>query len=307
MAPRIALVNDHRWIAPRDPDRYAQNILTEDALVSSALVGLGWHVERVAWSDPAVDWSAFDVALIRQTWDYFQRFDEWQRWLDRVSVATRLVNPAGLVRWNSDKRYLLELARAGVPCVPSRVWTRGSDPGRLAEHLQAAGWTEAVIKPVVSGGGRETWRVAAADADAFQSRWARLVAAEDMLLQPFIPEILDHGELSLIVIDGHITHAVRKRAAAGEFRVQDDHGGTVEAADAPPQLAAFASQCLAACPERACYARIDLVESADGPLLMELELIEPELFLRFHPLAAARLAAALDTHRTAQSSTTQGA
>ena len=293
MPVRIALVNDHRWIDPVDPDDYAGRILTEDGLVVDALTRRGAAVERVAWSDPEVDWAGFDIALIRQTWDYFERYPEFLDWLGRAEALTRIVNPAALIRWNADKRYMLELERAGVPIVPTLLFARGSAPGLLVDHLAAAGWAGAVIKPSVSGGGRETWRIDGSDPDAQQAHWQRLVAAEDMLLQPFLPEILDRGELSLIVIDGQATHAVRKRAAPGEFRVQDDHGGTVAPAEIDDEAAAVAEQAVAASPIVPLYARVDLVETGRGPLLMELELIEPELFYRFCPAAAERLAEAL--------------
>lgn len=293
MSVRIALVNDHRWIDPVDPNDYARRILTEDGLVAGALRNRGAVVERVAWSDTGVDWTGFDIALIRQTWDYFERYPEFLDWLGRVEGLTRLINPAALIRWNADKRYMLELERAGVPIVPTVLFRRGSEPGLLAEHLGAAGWAGAVIKPAVSGGGRETWRVDGRDPAAHQAHWQRLVAAEDMLIQPFLPEILESGELSLIVIDGEATHAVRKRAAPGEFRVQDDHGGTVAPAEVTDEVTAVAEQVVAASPIAPLYARVDLVETGRGPLLMELEVIEPELFYRFCPDAAERLAEAL--------------
>ena len=291
MTARIALVNDHRWIDPVDPDDYALRILTEDRLVTEALARQGIEAERVVWSDPAVDWAGFDLALIRQTWDYFERYPEFLAWLDRVEGLTPVVNPVSLIRWNADKRYLLRLERAGVPIVPTVLVERGSAAGRLGERMAAAGWSGAVIKPAVSGGGRETWRVT--DPAEHEQRWQQLVAAEDMLIQPFLPEILEHGELSLIVVDGATTHAVRKRARPGEFRVQDDHGGTVAPAEFGADVARVAELAVAASPTVPLYARVDLVETAAGPLLMELEVIEPELFYRFHPAATDRLAVAL--------------
>jgi len=293
MSARIALVNDHRWIAPVDPNDYARRILTEDALVVDALRLRGARVERVAWSDPDIDWSRFDIALIRQTWDYFEHYPEFLAWLERVEGLTRLINSAELIRWNADKCYMFELERAGVPIVPTVLFPRGSTPGVLVEHMANKGWREAVIKPAVSGGGRETWRIDGADPAGQQAHWQRLVAAEDMLLQPFLPEILEYGELSLIVIDGETSHAVRKRAAPGEFRVQDDHGGKVAPAEAEAAVVMVAEQAVAASPVVPLYARVDLVETARGPLLMELEVIEPELFYRFCPAAAERLAQAL--------------
>jgi len=145
----------------------------------------------------------------------------------------------------------------------------------------------------VSGGGRETWRIERAQAEAHEARWQGLVAAEDMLIQPFLPEITSAGEVSLMLINGEVTHAVRKTARAGEFRVQDDHGGSVAAEPLDPALSALARRVVAAVPFWPLYARVDLVETERGALLMELELIEPEFFYRFCPEAAERLAEAL--------------
>jgi glutathione synthase/RimK-type ligase-like ATP-grasp enzyme len=287
---RLALVNDHRWIEPADPDAYVGRILAEDAFLARAFQRRGSVAERVAWDDPAVDWGSFDAALIRQVWDYFERYDEFRDWLDRVDGSTRIVNPAGVIRWNAHKRYLVELADAGVPTVPTRLVSRSDNPPELGSVLAAAALDEAVIKPAVSGAGRETHRVGAADLAARAVTWRALVQAEDMLVQPFMPTIVESGEVSVVVIDGEATHAVRKRAAEGEFRVQDDHGGTVHPHTATPAETELAERAIAAVPGDVAYARVDLVDGPDGPVVMELELIEPELFFRQCPAAAGRLA-----------------
>ena len=293
MSKHVALVNDHRWIDPPNPGAYARNILEEDRILSEALVSSGFEVSRVDWANPEIDWRRFDAIVIRQTWDYFERLDEFRTWIDRVEPLTRVINPVEVMHWNCDKRYLIELADAGVPTVSTIVVERQEPVPSLAGLLERHGFTEAVIKPAVSGAGRETYRIRGKDTSALENDWQRLVAAEAMLLQPFIPAIIEHGEVSLIVIDGEVTHAVRKIAAEGEFRVQDDHGGTVHAYTPGKREAGVARTALAAVPGRVSYARVDLVDGADGPLVMELELIEPELFFRRHAGAAGRLAAAV--------------
>ena len=169
-----------------------------------------------------------------------------------------------------------------------------SDGRSLSALIAEAGWSEAVVKPAISGAGRDTFRVPAPVSGEKATRYAALIAAEDMLLQPFLPSILDVGEVSLIVIDGAVTHAVRKIAAAGEFRVQDDHGGRVVPHTAAPDEIAVAEAAVAACSPAPLYARVDLVRLTTGqPAIMELELVEPELFFRFGPGAADRLAEAV--------------
>jgi len=293
MNKHVALVNDHRWIDPPDPDAYAANILEEDRILSEALCAVGCEVSRVDWANPQVDWRCFDAVVIRQTWDYFDRLSEFLGWLDRIDSCTRVVNPVEVIRWNCDKRYLVDLAAAGVPTVPTIVIDRQAHVRALADLLDRNEFDEAVIKPAVSGAGRETYRVMHSEADRHEVAWQRLVSAESMLLQPFMPAIVERGEVSLIVIDDQVTHAVRKIAAAGEFRVQDDHGGTVHPHAPLPRETAVAKAALAAVPGPVSYARVDLVEGDNGPLVMELELIEPELFFRRYPDAAERLADAV--------------
>ena len=290
---RIALVNDHSTINPRDPDAYVRQILAEDAYLNTAFQALGATSTRVDWADAALDWASFDAILIRQTWDYFERFDEFSAWLGRVEPLTRVVNPVPVMRWNADKRYLVELSDAGVPTVPTQVIDKQPAAPGLAGLMSHHGYAAVVIKPVVSGAGRETWRITHEQVGEHETRWRQLVAQEDMLLQPFMPAIVESGEVSLIVVDGQVTHAVRKIAAPGEFRVQDDHGGTVHPHAPTAVEVALAEQAIAAVRGQVSYARVDLVDSPAGPLVMELELIEPELFFRHAPVAAGKLAQAV--------------
>jgi len=295
MTKHLALVNDHRWIDPPERNAYIRNILEEDRILSTALGSRGFTVSRVDWADGNIDWCRFDVIVIRQTWDYFERLDEFRAWLDRVETQTLVINPVEVIRWNCDKRYLIDLHAAGVPTVPTVVIDRQDPVPELAALLDRSGFSEAVIKPAVSGAGRETYRVARDGVAALEPTWRRLVAAEAMLVQPFMPAIIEYGELSLMAIDGEVTHGVRKIAAAGEFRVQDDHGGTVHEHDPTPTEIGVTQQAIAAVPGEVAYARIDLVDSETGPCVMELELIEPELFFRQNVNAAARLATAVDS------------
>jgi glutathione synthase/RimK-type ligase-like ATP-grasp enzyme len=206
-----------------------------------------------------------------------------------VEAESSLQNPAGLIAWNSEKTYLRELAEAGVPTVPT-VWVeRGSDID-LDELLREEGWDEAVVKPVVDLGARNLRRARAGEqSDALASVLRRGPA----MVQPFLPSLEKDGELSLIYVNGGLTHAVRKRAAPGDFRVQSIWGGTVERAEPSSADEEIAEQALAQLEETPLYARVDLVTGRDGAThLIELELIEPNLYLTQHPPAAEALAAA---------------
>ena len=293
--PVVALLTDRRYLATAAPagDWYLANILRDDALLSEALASQGFAAERVDWADPAVDWSRFRAAVFRSTWDYFDRFGEFSAWLRRVETQTQLLNAPDTIWWNLDKHYLADLEARGVATVPSRYLDVG-DARPLASLLDALGWDEAVIKPCVSGSARHTHRLTRETADAVQAALADVRAREAFILQPFVHSILTEGELTLVVIDGLVTHAVRKRAKAGDFRVQDDHGGTWEEVVPSAEEIAFAERAMAAVSPRPVYGRVDLVRDEDGRLqTMELELIEPELWLRTHPAAAERMGRAI--------------
>lgn len=287
------VLTEGRYLAADDSCWYTRQVHHEDNLVADALRRRGLSVARLDWADPGFDWSRTKSAVFRTTWDYFHRFDEFAPWLERAGRATRFFNEAALIHWNIDKHYLGQLAKAGVNIVPTRYIEAGAT-GTLAEHAAATGWDELILKPTVSGAARHTYRFAASDAALHEAVFAELIANEAMMLQPFQRHILDAGELSLIVIDGKVTHAIRKTARAGDFRVQDDWGGTVHEHAPSAEESAFAEAAVAAVPFDVLYARVDAVRGNDGALaLMELEMVEPELFFRFHPPAADALAEGL--------------
>jgi len=291
----VALLTERRYTAPvaAADDWYLGNILGEDDLLIAALAKRGLSAARIDWSRHDVDWSAFRVAVFRTTWDYFDRFAEFTAWLGRVEPLVRLCNPGPLVRWNLDKHYLRDLATQGVPVVPSRFLERG-DAAPLGDLLRETGWSEAVVKPCVSGAARHTYRVDRSNAGAVQRLLEPLLARESFLLQPFVADVVTTGEDTLVVIAGRVTHGLRKRARPGDFRVQDDHGGTLHPLEPSAEQVALAERALAACDTLPAYGRVDMVRLADGSLaVMELELVEPELWLRLHPPAAEALAAAV--------------
>ncbi|NBW85631.1 MAG: hypothetical protein EBR23_02070 [Planctomycetia bacterium] len=291
----IALLTDRRYVAAAaaPDDWYLGNILADDGLLQAELASRGLTSIRVDWADPAVEWSAFRCVVFRTTWDYFERLGEFSAWLDAVAGRTRLCNDRDTVRWNIDKHYLADLERGGVPVVPSRFIERGTT-APLGELLAASGWDEAVIKPCVSGAARHTYRVSPDTVARIDAIVRPLLVVESFLLQPFLPDVVATGEDTLVVIDGQCTHALRKRAKPGDFRVQDDHGGTVHECQPSTAQVELAERAMAACPRRPAYGRVDMVRDREGRhLVMELELVEPELWLRRHPPAAAALAAAI--------------
>jgi len=262
----------------------------DDERLRETLRDRGCEADLVVW-DEAVDWSAFDLCLVRSTWDYHEKHEQFLAWTRRVAAATALHNLAELIAWNSKKTYLRELAEAGVPTVPT-VWIdRGSNTD-IEQILSREGWQEAVIKPVVDLGARNLHRVQAGTGQADEAL-ATVLSRQDAMAQPFLPSLEVEGELSLIYIEGTFTHAVRKHPAKGDFRVQSIWGGSVEPATPEPTHLQIGEKALTHLDEPPLYARVDLVTNQTGnPALIELELIEPNLYLSTNPAAAARLAEA---------------
>jgi glutathione synthase/RimK-type ligase-like ATP-grasp enzyme len=284
MVRRIALATYSR--APR--------LAADDQLLPPALASLGITAEPVVWSNDSATWSDFDAVVVRSCWDYHLQFAEFLAWLARLDAEGIAVwNSSPLVRWNADKRYLLDLARRGIATIPTMIVPRGR--GCDVESLAIAeGWTRFVLKPTVSASGYETYALRTPLDDAAREAIAKVTAIGDALLQPFVEEVPRYGEYSFTFIDGAFSHATLKRATPGEFRVQTEHGGSVELVDAPRALVEQATHVLKVLPETPLYARVDGIARGSAFLLMELELIEPNLFLGEASGAAERLAAAID-------------
>ena len=266
----------------------------DDRYLLHALEERGVAAEPAVWEDRHRDWAAADLVLIRTTWDYSYRRDQFLAWAEGVAEETGLWNPAPLVRWNTHKRYLCELAEREVPTVPTALLPAGSE-ARLDALLGELGWEDAVLKAAVAQTGRYAMRTALADVASGQAHLDRLLPHEDMLIQPYLDAVEQSGEVSLVYVDGEFTHAVRKRAASGQFMVHHDYGGSERATRPTPDELRVAEQALAAVTGRTLYGRVDLVAGPDGaPLVMELELVEPELFFRYSQAAVEHLADAVE-------------
>jgi glutathione synthase/RimK-type ligase-like ATP-grasp enzyme len=262
----------------------------DDTLLAEALQRLGIDSEARPWTKIAPHDEPTPI-LLRSTWDYHQIPDRFAGWLDALaSGGRRVLNPAAVARWNMDKRYLRDLERAGV-AIPRTCWLERPTVAEVRAALERERWPSAVLKPRIGATAYGTLRVGATSLPADHE--LEPAQASGALLQEFLPEIVDGGELSLVFVEGEFSHAVRKRPQPGDFRVQGDFGGTYEPTAPSSECLAFARAALAAAPDDVVYARVDLVETSGGPRLMELELIEPELYFRLAPGGADRLAAAV--------------
>lgn len=288
----FVILTDDVFVRPPE-NRLEENGWEEDRLLMEALEKFGLKVGRKSWADPDFDWSGTQAAIFRTTWDYFDRFDEWKTWLNLVGKKTRLVNPIDMVLWNMDKHYLGELAEKDIRIPETRYLNRGTT-ATLASLHQETGWQETILKPCVAGSARHTYRLNPQNLEAHEAIFAQLTLAEDMMLQPFQKNILSQGEISIMIIGGKFTHAVVKRVKAGDFRVQDNFGGTVALYQPNAEEIAFAEKAVAAINPLPAYARVDIIyDNQDELALIEIELIEPELWFRLFPAAAEALAAHL--------------
>ena len=270
-----------RFVTWEIPDVDA--LFADDRMLIAAFQQHGVRAEPVVWSDPSVDWNAYDVALIRSTWDYIDEREAFLSVLSAIeSSSCRLFNPLDAVRWNSDKSYLFDLDDWGIPVVPT---VRASSAGGAF-----AGWSTVVVKPTVGTGASDVSRVASGGLGAALERLSG--SLDDYLVQPMVEAVVAEGEWSFIFVAGEFSHALLKKPAAGDYRSQGIYGGTVQPEAPRPEDLAQAEAILATLPYDLLYARLDLVR-VDGRLaVMELELIEPILYFDHAPGQAGRLAAA---------------
>ncbi len=265
----------------------------DDALIADVLRAGGHSVRSVTWDDAGVDWSRFAAVVIRSAWDYHHRVEAYASWLRRLQDArVNLWNPADAVLANLHKRYLVMLARRGARVVPT-AYVDAHHETTLRAVLEARGWDEVVIKPAVSASADDTWRSSLDRAAADDARFAAQVRTRDVLVQPYLPAVAAQGEWSLIFFAGRFSHAVLKRPASGDYRVQQHLGGDAVAAQPPEGLIEQAAAILPMVEAPLLYARVDGVDIAGRFTLMELEINEPLLFIGSSPGASTRLADAI--------------
>lgn len=258
---------------------YDTNTIDEDKLLSSVLKELGISHEIIAWSDPEADWSKFTTLLIKSTWDYFDFYPEFLNWIQKIKkLGIPVLNDLDTILWNSAKNYLLEIEEKGFPVISGLILKKGEeiDASQISQKIKSDIW---VVKPLVSGGAKNTLKIKASEWESYADQVRDLVREEDFLAQPFIQEIQSVGEYSLIFFNQKFSHAVLKTPAKADFRVQHYFGGTIQTVDPSPEMLKSCQALINEFAQTSLYARVDGVE-IDGVFhLMELELIEPYLFL----------------------------
>lgn len=266
----------------------------DDEHAIAPLADLGWEVSTLSWRQTGIPWSRFDAVIIRSTWDYWNDVPTFLETLARINRETRLANPLDLVHWNLAKTYMRDLEGKGIAVVPT-LWLDGLGGQSAAACADRLGSDELVVKPVIGANGQDAFRFSRHEDPV---RWAGIserFPGRACMVQPFMDKVIAEGEFSLFFFNGAFSHAILKTPAANEFRSQEERGAEVRAIEPEPALLSRGQQAMAALSTVPLYGRIDFVRNAaDDFDVMELELIEPSLYLRMDPAAPARFARAID-------------
>ena len=289
----IAVLTEKRYLSPLDKNWYTDNILKEESLIVSELKRLNISCSRVAW-DIDDDLSNFDFFIFRTTWNYFEKLDQFVLFLNKHKArGVTMINSFEHILWNLDKKYLLELRSKGINIPKSQLIKKQSNCN-LLNIMTKNNWENVVIKPCVSAAAWNTYKVSLNLVSQFEGLFKDLLCAHDMLVQDYQKNIESIGEISIVIIDGVYLHAVKKIAKAGDFRVQDDFGGTVHKYSPSKNEIDFALSVVGAIETLPIYARVDIIlDNSMGLALSEVELIEPELWFRECPQSAVALAKAI--------------
>ena len=289
----VTILTCEAYYKPRELNSYISNILLEEQLIKESLESNGLKVDVTYWSNKSYDWTSTKSAVFRTVWDYFENFEKFYSWLNKIKDQTKLINSYELVNWNINKKYLLDLESNGINIVPTRLIKKGSTE-TLKSICSIENYGDIVIKPAISAAAYQTYKIALNEVNNYEDLFSDLVQEKDMLVQPFFEQITSLGEASLMVFDGNFSHAILKRAKEGDFRVQDDFGGTVECYSPTKKEISFALDVISACKTKPSYGRVDIVwDKSKEVYLSELELFEPELWFRENSKSAGMLAEAV--------------
>jgi glutathione synthase/RimK-type ligase-like ATP-grasp enzyme len=265
----------------------------DDDLAKKPLGDSGWETEDVCWRQTDTDWSEFAAVIIRSTWDYPQNLEAFLQVLGEIEIAARLANPLSLVRWNADKSYLLKFQEKGIGIVPTVLDFGVIEERQIAARFADFQTDEIVVKPTVGANAQNTFRLGRNR--KFPAELTNAFRDGSYLIQPFMKKIVTEGEFSLFYFAGKYSHAVLKTPKNNDFRVQEEHGGLILPVTPEPQLLEFGGEVMRRVAPVPLYARVDAVRGEENRFaLMELELIEPSLYLRTDEKAAARFARAIN-------------
>lgn len=265
-----------------------EDFFAYDYMLDAPMLANGWQTEHVSWRDESIDWNKYAVVIVRSPWDYQQDAEAFLACLKRIDDSkAALENSYSLMSWNLQKTYLKDLAANGVPIVPT-LWLDAYQPNMLESAFATFESSEVIVKPVVSANADFTYRISPSQVANMQAELSQVFADRALMLQPFLPAIVSPGEYSLFYFDHEYSHAILKTPKSTDFRVQEEHGGSLLSISPTEEMYKVAEQTLAALPDRAMYARVDLIETGSGFAVMEVELIEPSLYFNMDDTSAQR-------------------
>jgi glutathione synthase/RimK-type ligase-like ATP-grasp enzyme len=286
----VVILTDSRYVQPNEKNQYIENVLKEDGLLIEALNNLGLKTIKKDWNDSKFNWNSTKTAVFRSTWDYFDKFSIFQNWLSQVQNKCALINSYEQIKWNLDKHYLQDLKKWSLP-IPKSVFINKMSGTKLKDIATNMKWNHIVVKPTVSGAAKNTFQLKDQEIENFQTNWIRLTNEEDFIVQEFQKNIIKSGEIAVMLFGGKYSHAVLKKAKKGDFRVQDDFGGTVETITPSKEIIDLAEKAIKKLNPTPLYCRVDVIlNNQNKAVIIELELIEPELWFRFKITAADKLA-----------------
>lgn len=267
-----------------------EDFFVYDDLVKPFLQRLGWTVEDVSWKNQDVDYNQFALVIVRSTWDYQDDADAFLACLKKIHDSSAVLeNAFDLMRWNVSKAYLKDLEKAGVPILPT-LWHERYEPDAVARAFDYFASEKLIIKPLVSANADHTYLFSKHELPSLRSTFVEIFSHRAYMLQAFEASILQQGEYSLFYFDGDFSHGICKTPAAGDFRVQEEHGGTLLSITPSAAMLSLAEQTIRALPMPALYARIDMLDTAQGLAIIEVELIEPSLYFNMENASASRFA-----------------
>lgn len=253
----------------------------------------GWRVTTVSWHAKQHDWSQYDYVVVRSTWDYQQFPDAFLTVLADIDASsTTLLNPLALMQWNIEKFYLQDLANKGCLTVPT-CWQSVFNEETLREQFDLLKSDKLVVKPVLSANADDTFKLTPTNIDAYMHELSQTFNSRPFMIQPFLPSVVEEGEYSLFYFGGALSHAILKIPAAGDFRVQEEHGGQLKLVTPTTEQCEVAEVALASMPTPALYARVDLIDLSGSWAVMELELIEPSLYFNLDEASCQRFVSAM--------------
>lgn len=259
--------------------QFKDAVESEDQLLLKFLRNKGLNISEVVWNDPDVKWENFNLVILKSPWDYFEDIAAFYIWLNKIDkLGLRLLNPTNVVRWNSDKHYLLEISETGLAVVPGIFLEKNQIPD-LNNYFEILKTDKIIVKPCISAGSVNTHKISIKEAGQWNSKLEESLKKEAFIVQPFLKEIETEGEYSFLFFNGKYSHHVLKKAKKGDFRVQSSHGGSIHLPEVPSSLVEQAQRYVDKFADGCLYARVDGIVSNGNFILMELELIEPFLFL----------------------------